>query len=172
MVLLISKTAEYGRRRTERIIGPYFFENERGEAVTVTGARYRPMLQNFLRPAVQNYPQLWFQQDGATAHTARETMAILQDIFGDLIISRRSAFSWPSRSPDLSSPDSFLWGYLKERVYVNKPQTIAQLKNNIRDEIRATTPEILRKVMENALERARICESANGHHLRDIIFHV
>ncbi|CAK1588565.1 unnamed protein product [Parnassius mnemosyne] len=26
-------------------------------------------------------------------------------------------------------------------------------------------------VMENVLERARICEAENGHHLRDIIFH-
>lgn len=156
---------------SERIIGPYFFENTRGDGVTVNGALYRTMLENFLRPAVQNHPQLWFQQDGATAHTARDTMAVLRDIFGDRIISRRSVFSWPPRSPDLTAPDCFLWGYLKEKVYVNKPQTIPQLKNNIRDEIRAITPEILRKVMENVLERARICEAANGHHLRDIIVH-
>ena len=106
---------------------------------------------------MQSHPQLWFQQDGATAHTARDTMATLRDIFGNCIISPRSVFSWPLGSPDLTPPDCFLWVYLKERMYVNKPHTISQPKNNICDEIRTITPEILRKVMEN---------------VRDIIFHV
>ncbi|KZC15025.1 hypothetical protein WN55_08618 [Dufourea novaeangliae] len=73
---------------SERIIGPYFFENEAGNAITINAAQYRAMLENFLRPAVENHPQLWFQQGGATAHTARETMALLRDIFGERIISR------------------------------------------------------------------------------------
>ena len=30
------------------IIRPFFFENEQGEAVTVNGDRYRPMLNEFL----------------------------------------------------------------------------------------------------------------------------
>ena len=156
---------------TERIFGPYFFENEDGVAVSINSAQYRTMLENFLRPAVENHPTLWFQQDGATAHTARDSMALLKDIFGERIISRKSDFNWLPRSPDLTAPDCFLWGYLKERVYVNKPRTIPQLKNNIRNEIEVITPEILRKVMENVLERARMCEAENGHHLRDIIFH-
>ena len=63
-----------------------------------------------------------------------------------------------------------LWGYLKERVYVNKPRTIPELKDNIRREIQELEPVILRKVMENALTRARICEAENGGHLKDIIF--
>ncbi|KOC66185.1 hypothetical protein WH47_07254 [Habropoda laboriosa] len=61
-------------------------------------------------------------------------------------------------------------GYLKERVYVNKPRTIEELKN-IRAEIRRSGPETLRTVMENAVERACICEQENGGHLRDVVFH-
>ena len=30
------------------IIGPFFFEKEQGEAATVNGDRYRPMLNEFL----------------------------------------------------------------------------------------------------------------------------
>ena len=41
---------------------------------------------------------------------------------------------------------------------------------NIREEMRALGPEILRKVVENALERARQVEANYGHHLKDIIF--
>ena len=58
-------------------------------------------------------------------------------------------------------------------MYVNKPQTIRQLKKNyIRDEIRAITPEILRTVMENVLERARIYEAGYAHYLQNKISHV
>ena len=48
--------------------------------------------------------------------------------------------------------------------------TIEELKTNIRDEINNITPEVLRKVMENVLERAHLCEAENVHHLRYIIF--
>nr|CAI5854577.1 unnamed protein product [Callosobruchus analis] len=42
---------------------------------------------------------------------------------------------WPSRSPDLIPADSFLWCYLKSIVYMNKPKTIPQSRDNIRQEI-------------------------------------
>ena len=77
----------------------------------------------YLRPEAENNPQLWFQQDGATAHTARPTMALLREFFGDRIISRFSDFGWPPRSSDLTAPDFFLWGYLKGKMYANKPRT-------------------------------------------------
>ena len=153
---------------SQRVIGPYFFENEVGKAVTVNGDRYRTMIHNFIRPVAANK---WFQQDGATAHTARDTITLVNEIFDERIISRNSEFNWPARSPDLTAPDYFLWGYLKERVYVNKPQTIEQLKHNIEAEIRAIEPETLRAVMQNACLRAQLCIDENGGHLSDIIFH-
>ena len=113
---------------------------------------------------------MWFQKDGATAHTARATLTLLQQLFDERIISKGSQFPWPPRSPDLSAPDFFLWGYLKERVYRNKPATIEILKENIRNEIAALGPEILEKVMDNAIERARQCEVERGAHLKDVIF--
>ena len=121
---------------SERVRGPYFFEDEEGVTVTVTAHRYQQMIENCLRPAIQDNPEMWFQQDGATAHTARQSVALLRGLFGERLISRFSGFNWPSRSPDLTTPDFFLWGYLKERVYVNNPRTIQELKNNIRHEIR------------------------------------
>ncbi|KAK3892905.1 hypothetical protein Pcinc_003271 [Petrolisthes cinctipes] len=38
----------------DEIIGPYIFEDDHGNAVTVNGERYRTMIENFLRPATQN----------------------------------------------------------------------------------------------------------------------
>lgn len=155
---------------SQNIIGPFFFESGDGAAVTISGERYRDMIDNMLRPALQNRAEMWFQQDGATAHTARATLNLLQQLFGDRIISKGSQFAWPPRSPDLSAPDFFLWGYLKERVYRNKPRSIEELKENIRNEIAALGPEILEKVMDNAIARARLCKDEQGGHLKDVIF--
>nr|CAH7733486.1 unnamed protein product [Callosobruchus chinensis] len=105
---------------SQRIIGPYFFETDDGNAVTVTGERYREMIQTFLIQAIRNEPELWFQQDGATPHTAGATM--LRQVFGDRLISKRAHIAYPPRSPDLTARDFYLWGYLKEKVYRNKPQ--------------------------------------------------
>ncbi|GFY32163.1 uncharacterized protein TNCV_3556711 [Trichonephila clavipes] len=54
------------------IIGPYFFKNDEGHNVTVNGDRYRAMITNFFIPEMNNHDvqELWFQQDGATCHTA------------------------------------------------------------------------------------------------------
>lgn len=156
----------------ERIIGPYFFENDEGETVTVNGDRYRAMLRGFLANelAEHDITHFWFQQDGATCHTARATMDILRQMFPGRLISKSGDFDWPPRSPDLTAPDFFLWGYLKSKVYANKPQTLEQLKANIRQEIAGISTETLRKTMENAEKRTDLCMAANGGHLPDIIF--
>jgi hypothetical protein len=70
----------------------------------------------------------------------------------------------------LTAPDYFLWGYLKEQVYVNNPRTIQELRGSIRAETRRLRPETLRTIMENAVERACICEQENGGYLRDVVF--
>ena len=97
------------------IIGPYFFEDENDETVTVTGERYRHMIQNFLIPELDSLGlvDMWFQQDGATSHTANATMKLLNNLFPGKVISKNGDVSYPPRSPDLTAPDFFLWGYLK-----------------------------------------------------------
>ena len=69
----------------------HFFENAEGFTETVNGERYRHMLNTFLRSVVIHLPnshEMWFQQNGATCHTANETMNVLQGMFGKNIISR------------------------------------------------------------------------------------
>ncbi|GFW48313.1 uncharacterized protein TNCV_1108761 [Trichonephila clavipes] len=72
------------------IIGPYFFKNDEGHSVTVNGDRYRAMITNFFIPEWNNHDVqvLWFQQYGATCHTARATIDLLKDTLGDRLISR------------------------------------------------------------------------------------
>ncbi|GFU99119.1 transposable element Tc3 transposase [Trichonephila clavipes] len=115
------------------IIGPYLFKNDEGHNVTVNGDRYRAMIANFFIPELNNHDvqELWFQQDGATCHTARATIDLLKDTFGDRLVSRFGPLNWPLRSCDLTPLDYFLWGYVKSLVYVDKPQTLDHLEDNI-----------------------------------------
>ncbi|GFY23942.1 uncharacterized protein TNCV_4896231 [Trichonephila clavipes] len=58
------------------------------------------MITNFFIPELNNHDvqELWFQQDGATCHTARATIDLLKDTFGDRLISRFGPVNWPPRS--------------------------------------------------------------------------
>ena len=104
----------------------------------------------------------WFQQDSATAHIAASTMVILHEFFGENLIYKGL---WPPRSPDLTSPDFFLWSYLKDTVYRSNPRDLKQLKMNI-EEVNEGT---LRKVARNMVKRVDKCIEMNGHHFQHLL---
>jgi hypothetical protein len=62
-------------------------------------------------------------------------------------ISRFGDVPWPHRSPELSTCDFFLWGYLKSRVYTHNPRTLDDLKEAMRQEIRPIDRQLLVRVM-------------------------
>jgi len=87
-----------------------------------TSQRYTEMINEFLSPNLPpNSSTLWFQQDGATAHTAVISIAAFRLLFPQWVISRFGDVPWPPRSPDLTAPYFFLWGYLKSKVYSTRP---------------------------------------------------
>jgi hypothetical protein len=98
------------------IIVPYFIKDETGNAFTVTSDRYVHMVNEFLplelRRRDVDIATFWFQQDGATALTARQSKNSLRTVFEHRIISLYGDISWPARSADLSVCDFFSWGYL------------------------------------------------------------
>ncbi|KYN12408.1 hypothetical protein ALC57_15423 [Trachymyrmex cornetzi] len=51
------------------------------------------MLRNFLESKLREleHPDVWFQQDGATAHTARRTMDVLREMFPGRIDELKAA---------------------------------------------------------------------------------
>jgi hypothetical protein len=73
-------------------------------------------------------------QDNATAHTTNHSVNEINQVFGvsDCVVSRGL---WPPQSPDLNPCDFYLWGKLKDKVYVNNPHTLDELKDNIRVKI-------------------------------------
>lgn len=155
------------------VIGPYFFENDVGEAITINGERYRTMLTDFFWPKLNDMEvdDMWFQQDGATCHTADATMDILHERFEGMVISRRGDVNWPPRSCDLTPLDFFLWGFLKSQVYANKPQSTDALKANITNAIAQIQPDLCGRVIKNWTTRIRATVRSRGGHLNDVIFH-
>ncbi|GFV38176.1 transposable element Tc3 transposase [Trichonephila clavipes] len=140
--------------------------------VTVNGDRYRARITNFFIPELNNHDvqELWFQQDDATCHTARATIDLLKDTFGDRLISSFEPVNWPPRSCDLTPLDYFLWGYVKSLVYADKPQTLDHLANNIRRVIADIRPQMLEKVIENWTSRLDYIRASRGSPMPEIIF--
>ncbi|GFV65238.1 transposable element Tc3 transposase [Trichonephila clavipes] len=130
------------------------------------------MITNFFIPELNNDDvlELWFQQDGATCHTARATIDLLKDTFGDRLISRFGPVSWPPRSCDLTPLDYFLWGYVKSLVYADKPQTLDRLEDNIRHVIADIRPQMLEKVIKNWTSRLDYIRASRGSPMPEIIF--
>lgn len=155
------------------VIGPFFFEDDTGTAVTVNGDRYRRMISDWLWPIMEgmNIENCWLQQDGATCHTSRETLALLEEKFPHRIISLRSTQEWPARSCDLTPCDYFLWGHIKSLVYENKPTTIPILKAEIERVINGIQPDVCERVIENFNDRIAQCHASLGGHMPDVIFH-
>ncbi|GFY09518.1 putative LOC100569746 [Trichonephila clavipes] len=130
------------------------------------------MITNFFIPELNNHyvQELWFQQDDAICYTARATIDLLKDTFGDRLISRFGPVNWPPRSCDLTSLDYFLWGYVKSLVNADKPQTLDHLEDNIRRVIADIRPQMLEKVIENWTSRLDYIQASRGSPMPEIIF--
>ncbi|GFW28575.1 uncharacterized protein TNCV_2317231 [Trichonephila clavipes] len=130
------------------------------------------MITNFFIPELNNHDvqELWFQQDGTTCHTARATIDLLKETFGDRLISRFGPVNWPPRSCDLTPLDYFLWGYVKSLFYADKPQTLDHLEDNIRRVIANIRPQMLEKVIENWTSRLDYIRASRGSPMPEILF--
>ena len=155
------------------IIGPHFFEDERGNVCTVTSERYAHMLQDFFIPCLQGLPvnrTTYFQQHGATSHTANIAMNILRPLFPGHLISSYGDIECPAISPDLSVCDIYLWGLLKSVVYsAPSPRTTQELKLWIQEEISRIPVDVLCMAMNSVHDQLAECEQHNGGHLEDVI---
>ena len=134
---------------------------------TITTAAYMEIFNNFVNQLDNEELSIgYFQQDGPTSHTSHASIAEIQSFSGDRVISKGL---WPQRSPDLTPPDYFLWGYLKGTVYQNKPRTIDALKANITEGIQAVTADVLARNFQNMARRVQSCLDANGGHFQHML---
>ena len=73
-------------------------------SVQLHASRCTAMLQNYVIPEFlqQNaLNDIVWMQDGALSHIAKSVLRVLEQHFGNRIISRHFLFPWPPQSPDL-----------------------------------------------------------------------
>ena len=97
--------------------------------------------------------------------TVEATFNVLRPVFEDRIISRRADVVWPPRNCD------YLWGAAKDKCYADKPETIAALKDNIREAIVEIQLHTIDNVLKNWTDRVDYCMASRGSYLNKIIFH-
>lgn len=157
-----------------RIIGPYFFNG------SLNSEKYLNFLESYLIPTLKRlYPaegdpneidhHVWYQQDGAPPHFGHHVRTYLNAVLPGRWIGRRGVIEWPARSPDLTPLDFFLWGYLKSKVYVNRPDNLEELKHRIRQEVEQISPQIIENVLREFRDRLVHCQEANGLQFEHLI---
>ena len=93
------------------IVGPFFFDDDGVNALTINKDRYLNVLKKKVIPTLErtcvNIEGTWFQQDGGDS-THSSCSNWLAKTFGWTFISFRTAQEWPPHSPDLNPLDFFL----------------------------------------------------------------
>jgi hypothetical protein len=147
---------------SNRRVGPFFFEGR------VTGDSYLEMLQEKMMPIISEWDEfsnLTFQQDGAPPHYALSVREFLNNEFSNWI-GRRGKIEWPPRSPDLTPPDFFLWGYLKDQVFERRPENINQLKEFIIEEFDNIPQDMIKRACQSVTERCQLCIELDGRQIK------
>ena len=67
--------------------------------------------------------------------------------------------------------DYYLWDAVKDKCYADKPETIAALKENIREAIAEIQLHTIDNVLKNWTGGVGYCMASRGSHLNEIIFH-
>ena len=108
-----------------------------------------------------------FQQDGAPPHWAWEVRNFLNATFNGMWCGRGGPISWPLNSPDHTPMDFFVWGFVKDTVYAQKPRNINDLREKITQAFQQITPLMLQRTWAELNHRYEFCRERNGGHVED-----
>lgn len=140
----------------------------------MTAAKYLNLLRNEINGVINNIPNqghLIWQQDGAPWHNSRPVREFLEERF-ELWIGKNGPISWPANSPDLTVMDTFLWGYLKTKIYSDQHDDINVIRQRIIEEINTLNTEksyMIVNSIRNLRRRLELCRDRNGDHFEQLI---
>ena len=108
-----------------------------------------------------------FQQDGAPAHTARQTQDWLATNCADFI----SKDQWPPNSPDLNPLDYCVWGLMMAlfQKHRPKPSNKAELKVVLQTIWDSLSQESIDKAALSFRKRLLACVRADGGHFEHVL---
>lgn len=108
-----------------------------------------------------------FQQDGAPAHTSRQSQEFLQANTPDFI----GKDEWPPNSPDLNPLDYCVWGLMLEayKKFSPKPKSNAELKTALRTIWEDMSQSAIQKALLSFRKRLESCIAAQGGHFEHLL---
>lgn len=126
------------------VVETHFLENK-----SVTADSYKKMLRYFLFPKLRGYAQsLIFQQDGAPPHHAHVVLNHLDQKLRTRWTGKYVSTTWQTRSPHLSPCNFSLWEYIKDRIYLDLPISIEEMKTKFREHVSSNFEDTLRNVVK------------------------
>ena len=149
-----------------KVIGPYFFRQS-----SVDAAAQKSLLRyHGLHHIKQLQGAQKFHQYGAPTHWSRLVTEYLKRKLGDRRISKRGLVNWPTRFPDLIPLDFLLWGYVKDKAYAEKIESIEYLNSRITQAIRIIDAATLSNVWKNLNTRINFVVRQEGGHIDQLTF--
>ena len=131
--------------------------------VKINGRYYRDvLLSQHLLPTIKAISVKFFvfQQSGAPAHRAYETVEMLRQNTPEFI----PPTLWPPNSPDLNPVDYKIWGVLLERVYKTRIRDAANLKERLIEEWTKFDQIIIDGSINQWQKHLLACRAAEGGH--------
>jgi len=104
------------------------------------------------------FTKFTFQQDGAPAYRASETVQLLKQMTPDLI----PPTLWPPSSPDLNPVDYAVWEITQERVYKKKIKDVGELRQRTVEEWEQLSQHVIDNTIRQWRRRLRDCVDADG----------
>lgn len=148
------------------LLGPFFIDG------ALDANKYLALLQDNIVPSINglHLDNVWYQHDGAPAHSSRVVQNYLNTTFPRRWIGRHGTICWPARSPDLSPLDYSIWGLLKSKVYTPIPiNNLEELKDRIRYCCRQITAEAIQNILREFYNRLGYCLAENGGHFEHLL---
>ena len=108
----------------------------------------------------RNNTHLILEQDGASSHTSRSNINLLNESFG-----KNGWLQNPPNSPDLAFPIEDLWAIIKPRVKRREPKTLEKLKAFILQEWNSVPLSLIRNLCDGYINRIKKVIELNGSRL-------
>ena len=130
---------------------------------------YKQVLK-FYKEDIDNLGIKIFQQDGARAHSSKDSQNDINKLFGDYFIptwdngpkmNGEYIPKWPPNSPDLSAIE-LVWSIIKGMMHIFPPTNMEELKSLIRRIWYSIPKDICERIIEHIKKRWDLCLCHKG----------
>lgn len=144
-----------------KVVGRYYLDERivyAESCLHLSHNYFLSMLRSLLQVAV-------FQQNKAPPHYCREVRALLDQTLPALSTGRGPPTRWKCGSLDLTTHDSVLWEYIKNKVHSSHVTNNTPLKRRKTSAICCIRAEVFRNVSKTVDDRLNKVVGQNGGHM-------